>query len=105
MTGIQDDEVFDAADNAPITADADFPLIARVKPPVSHHFGGFLGTIPIACEKIRSPDENLFTFADAHFDPVHRLPNVSRLDRNAGIIKRANAGGLREAVTLHHRNP
>src|SRR5260370_31760773 len=104
MSGIQDNQVFDAAADTPISANVYFALIAGVEPSVSQNAGSFFRAIPVARENMRPAHNDLFVFSHLHLDSGNRRADVARLDAHARVIERANAGGFRAPVCLEHRN-
>src|SRR5260370_29532370 len=53
---------------------------------------------------MRTADDDFFIVGDFHFDAANCLAYVSRLDRNARIVQRADSRGLREAICLQDRD-
>ena len=104
VAGIEDDEVLDAADDAPIAANVHFALIAGVKPAVAQDARGFFWAVPIAGKDVRAADYDFFVFADFHFDAVDRRTHVAGARRDTGIVHGADAGRFREAVDLENGN-
>src|SRR6266699_3210610 len=104
MSGIQDNQVFDAAADTPISANVYFALIAGVEPSVLQNAGSFFRAVPVARENMRPAHNDLFAFSQLHLDSGNHRADVARLDGHARVIERANAGGFREPVCLEHRN-
>src|SRR5260370_7265908 len=104
MSGIQDNQVFDAAADTPISADVYFALIAGVEPSVLQNAGSFFRAVPVTRENMRPAHNDLFVFGQLHLDSGNHRADVARLDGHARVIERANAGGFREPVRLQHGN-
>src|SRR5260370_5743044 len=104
MSGIQDNQVFDAAADTPISANVYFALIAGVEPSVLQNAGSFFRAVPVARENMRPAHNDLFAFSQLHLDSGNHRADVARLDGHARVIERANAGGFREPVCLEHRH-
>src|SRR5260370_33160193 len=102
MAGIQDDQVFDAAADAPIPADVYLALIAGVEPSLLQHAGSFFRAVPVTRENMRPAHDDLFVFRELHLDSGNCSSDVARLDGQARVIQRANNGGFREPVRLQH---
>src|ERR1700687_6342233 len=98
MSGIQDDQVLDAAADAPIPANVYFALVAGVEPSILQGAGSFFRAVPVASENVRPAHDDLFIFGQLHFDSGNHRADVARLHGHARVIQRADAGGLREAV-------
>src|SRR5712671_83528 len=62
VPGIQNDQVLDAAADAPISAHVDFALVAAVKPSVMQRAGSFLWAIPVARENVWPAHHDLLIF-------------------------------------------
>src|SRR5207302_8079103 len=77
MPGIQDNQVLDAAADAPIRSNVYFALIAGVEPPLLQYAGSFFGPIPVARENVRPAHDDLFVLADLHLDPGNHRANVA----------------------------
>src|SRR6266446_9247486 len=60
MAGIQDYQVFDAATDAPISANVDFALIASVEPSALQGAGSLFRAVPVARENVRTMHDDLF---------------------------------------------
>jgi len=80
---VEDNQIFNATNNAPIAARIYFALISSVKPAVAQHALGFLRAIPIAGKDMRSANDNLFAIRNFHFNAGNRLAHIARLDRHA----------------------
>jgi hypothetical protein len=93
-TRIQNDQILDSADDAPVARRINFALIATVKPSLAQNFRGLLGAIPIAGKNIRPAHQNFLIGADFHFDAGHRRANRARFDV-ARIVHGADGGGFR----------
>src|SRR6266478_272444 len=104
VPGIQNDQVLDAAADAPISAHVDFALVAGVKPSVMQRAGSFLWAIPVARENVWPAHDDLLIFSELHLDPANGRADVARLDGHARVIQRANPGGFRKPIGLEHRN-
>src|SRR5260370_4166995 len=104
MAGIQDNQVLDAAADAPIAASVDLALVASVEPSILQHSGRLFRAVPVAQENVWAAHDDFFIFAELHLDSANRRADVTRLDGQARIIQRANAGGFREPVGLQHGN-
>src|SRR5712692_7507842 len=104
VSGIQDDQVLDAAADAPISANVDFALIAGMEPSVLQNAGGFLRAVPVTRKNVRAAHDDLFIFSQLHLDSSNHCADIARLDGHARIIERADAGGFREPVSLQHGN-
>src|ERR1700732_2931727 len=103
VAGVEDDQIFDAADDAPISASVDLALVAGVKPAIAEDARVFFGTVPVTGENVRAADDDFFIFCDFHFDATNGLADVARLDRDARVVERADGCGFREAVDLQYR--
>src|SRR5579864_6870962 len=104
MAGIENNQILQAADNAPIAVDVDLALVASVKPAVLEDASGFLGPIPITGENIRAAHDDLFVVGCLEFDAGYGGADVPRFDRQARIIERANPRCFGESVSLQHGN-
>src|ERR1700730_3570209 len=104
VAGVEDDQIFDAADDAPISASVDLALVAGVKPAIAEDAGGFFGAIPVAGENVRAAHYDFFVVGYFHFDAANCLAYVTRLDTSARIVERADGGGFRKAVAVQDRN-
>src|SRR6266436_2987739 len=80
MSGIQDDQVLDAAADAPIPANVYFALIAGVEPSILQHAGSFFRAVPVARENVRPAHDELFIFCQLHFDSRNHRADVAGLD-------------------------
>src|SRR5712692_1095644 len=104
VSRIQDDQVLDAAADAPISANVDFALVASAKPSVLQHASSFFGAVPVARKNVRAAHDDLFVFGNLHLNSSNHCADIARLDGHARIIERADAGGFREPVSLQHGN-
>ena len=104
MAGIEDDQILDAADDAPIAAHIYFALIAGVEPAIAQHFCGFLRAIPVAGKNVGAANDDFFVFGELHFDARNGGTHVAGFDGNARIVERAERGGFGESVGLQHGN-
>jgi hypothetical protein len=104
VAGVKDDQVFDAADNPPISARIHVPLVAGVKPAVAKDARGFFGAIPVAGENVRPADDDFFVLGDFHLDAANRLAYITRFNGKAGVVQRADRSRFREAVGLQNRD-
>ena len=100
MAGIQDDQIFYAADDAPVAVDVFFALVAGVEPTVLQDLGGFFFAIPIAWENVGAADYDFFVFGDFHFDAVDGGTYVAGVYGAVGIVHGADAGGFGESIDL-----
>ena len=87
MSGIQDNQVLDAAGDAPITANVYFALISGVEPSLLQYAGSFFRAVPVARENVRPAHDDLFVFADLHLDSGNHGAHITRLHGHARIIR------------------
>src|SRR4029077_16277279 len=99
---LQDDQVLDAVADAPISANVDLTLIAGMEPAVLQDAGSFLRAVPVAWENVRTANNDFFIFGELHLNSGNSSANITRRDGHARVVKRANAGSLRESVSLQH---
>src|SRR6266851_9293912 len=104
MSGIQDDQILDAAADAPIPTNVYFALIAGVEPSVLQDTRSFFRAVPITGKNVRPAHNDLIVLADLHLDSTNHRADIARLDRHARVIQRANAGSFRQPIRLQHRN-
>src|SRR5262249_20118359 len=104
MAGIQDDQVLDSANDAPVAAHADFSLIAGVEPTVANGLRGSFRTIPVARENIGAIDKDLVVLAQLHLDAGNAQADASGFDGQPRIVHRTDAGRFGKAVRLQHGN-
>src|ERR1700687_808887 len=104
VAGGENNQIFDAADDAPISAQVHFALVARMKPAVAEDAGGFFGAIPVAGENVGAADDDFFVVGDFHLDAGNGLAHAAGLYLDARVVQRADGGGLGEAVGLQDRD-
>src|SRR6266481_8527545 len=100
VAGVENDEVLDAAADAPVAAAVHFALIAGVEPAVFEDAGGFLGTIPVARKNIGAGDKDFFILAGFHFDARNGLADAARFGGDARVVHGADSAGFRQAIDL-----
>ena len=100
VAGVEDEQILDAADDAPVAVFVFLALIAGVEPSAAQDGGGFFFAIPVAGENIRAADDEFVFFADLHFDAVDCGADVAGVNGAVGIVHRADAGGFGESVDL-----
>src|SRR5260370_35263614 len=101
MPGIQDDQILDAAADAPIPTNVDFALISGMKPSVLQDTRSFFRAVPITGKNVRSTHQDLLVLADLHLDSPNHRANKPGPARHARAIPRANHGSFRKPVLLH----
>src|ERR1700730_17710821 len=104
VAGVEDQQIFDAADNAPVSSRVHFALIAGVKPGVAEDARGFFGMIPVPGKNVRAADDDFFVVGDFYLDATNRRAHTARFNWNARIVQGADSGRFREAVGLQHRD-
>src|SRR5271156_78582 len=67
VAGIEDNQVLNAAGDAPVAVFVGFALIAGVEPAVSQGFGGFGGALPVSGENIGAADQDFTVVGAFHF--------------------------------------
>src|ERR1700739_1680713 len=98
MAGIENDQVLDAAADAPVAAGIHFALIAGMEPAVFEDARGFFGAVPVAGKNIRPADNDLVVLAGFHFDAGNGLADAAGVGRDARVVHGADAAGFRKAV-------
>src|SRR5713101_9830283 len=104
MAGVENDQILEAADNAPVSVDVDFTLIAGMKPTVLEDASGFFRTIPVAGTNIRAVHDDLFIVGDLELDAGDGGADISGLDRQTRIVQRADSRSFRQTVSLQNGN-
>src|SRR5437899_8100428 len=66
VAGVENNQVFDAADNAPIPCGIHLALIAGEEPAVTKNTRGFFGAVPVAWKKIWTAHEDFLVIAKTH---------------------------------------
>ena len=102
VAGIENNQVFDAPDDAPIPCGIYLALIAGVEPAVTKDTRGFFGAVPVARKKIWAADEDFLAFAENHFHPGDGRTDAAGLDMPARVVQRADACRFRQAVALQN---
>src|SRR5262245_4280679 len=104
VAGIENEKIFNAADDAPVAGGVDFALIAGVEPAIAQYFGGFFGAVPVTGKNIRTADDDFVVFGEMHLDAGDSTADVAGLHREARVVEGAKRGGFREAVSLQDGN-
>src|SRR5438477_979698 len=52
MAGAENNQILDAAHDAPVPARVDFALVSGVEPTIAQRLGSFLGTVPVAGKNV-----------------------------------------------------
>src|SRR5271156_2816687 len=103
VAGIEDNQVLNAAGDAPVAVFVGFALIAGVEPAVLQGFGGFGGALPVSGKDIRAADEDFAVVGAFHLDAGNRGADEAGFGVG-GIVGGADGGGFGEAVHLQDRD-
>lgn len=95
VAGVEDDQIFYAADDAPVAVFVLRALVAGVEPAVAEDCGGFDLAIPIAGENIGAAHDDFFFGGDFHFDAVDRWAHVACINHSIRIVHGTNPGRFR----------
>src|SRR6202040_1324365 len=94
----------DAADDAPVSANVDFALVAGVKPAVAQNARGFLGAVPVARENMRTANDDFLPLSRSHVYAGNRWSDITGVDREARVIEGTDGRIFCEAVGLENGN-
>src|SRR5271156_1041036 len=103
VAGVQDNQVLNAAGDAPVAVFVGFALIAGAEPAVLQGFGGFGGALPVSGENIWAADQDFAVVGAFHLDVGNRGADEAGFDV-AGIVGGADGCGFGEAVHLKDRD-